>query len=164
MTGRLKIPKRVTAILVYMRPPLVFCGLLCAIAVMWTRDPVVYTFGVVVLFVSMSFDVVDGWFAARYHPFPILAKLADSIMDKVVYSIIFPLVAVGVYQHAATVAMADELELVHRADMERIEERIEDVLRSVERIDASIVDATKERARQGRLIERIAAVLEVDSK
>jgi len=95
MTGRLKIPKRATAILVYMRPLLVFGGLLCAIAVMWTRNPVLYTLGVVLLFVSMSFDVVDGWFAARFHPFPALAKLADSIMDKVVYSIIFPLVAVG---------------------------------------------------------------------
>jgi len=62
---------------------------------MWTRNPVLYTLGVVLLFVSMSFDVVDGWFAARFHPFPALAKLADSIMDKVVYSIIFPLVAVG---------------------------------------------------------------------
>lgn len=78
-----------------MRPPLVFGGLLCAIAVMWTRNPVIYTIGVVLLFISMSFDMVDGWFAARYHPHPTLAQLADRIMDKVVYSIIFPLIAVG---------------------------------------------------------------------
>jgi CDP-diacylglycerol--serine O-phosphatidyltransferase len=96
MTKRLQIPKSLTAILVYMRPPLVFGGLLCAIAVMWTRNPVIYTIGVVLLFISMSFDVVDGWFAARFHPYPTLARLADRILDKVVYSIIFPLIAVGV--------------------------------------------------------------------
>ncbi len=96
MPGRLKISRKVTAVLVYMRPPLVFGGLLCAIAVMWTRNPVLYTMGTALLFVSMSFDVVDGWFAARFDPAPTLAHLADRIMDKVVYSIIFPLVAVGV--------------------------------------------------------------------
>ena len=70
--------------------------MICAIAVMWTRNPAFYILGVVLLFISMSFDVVDGWFAVRYHPHPILAQLADRIMDKLVYSIIFPLIAVGV--------------------------------------------------------------------
>ncbi|UCF92099.1 MAG: CDP-alcohol phosphatidyltransferase family protein [Desulfobacterales bacterium] len=96
MPGRHHIPKKITAMLVYGRPPLVFAGMLCAIAVMWTQNPVLYTMGVVLLFVSMTFDLVDGWFAARFHPHPNLAQLADRIMDKVVYSIIFPLVAVGV--------------------------------------------------------------------
>ena len=96
MPGRLKIPKKVTAALIYSRPLLVFGGLLSAVAVMWTREPVYYILGVVLLFISMSFDVVDGWFAARFHPYPTLAELADRIMDKLVYSIIFPLVAVGV--------------------------------------------------------------------
>jgi CDP-diacylglycerol--serine O-phosphatidyltransferase len=73
----------------------VFGGMLCAIGVMWTRSPALYTLGVVLLFISMTFDLVDGWFAARYHPHPVMARLADRIMDKVVYSIIFPLVAVG---------------------------------------------------------------------
>jgi phosphatidylserine synthase len=44
----------------------------------------------------MSFDLVDGWFAARFELNPRMAQLADRLMDKVVYSIIFPLVAVGV--------------------------------------------------------------------
>ena len=89
------IPQKLTTLLVYGRPPLVFGGMLCAIAVMWTRSPVLYILGVVFLFVSMTFDLVDGWFAARFHPHPVMANLADRIMDKVVYSIIFPLVAVG---------------------------------------------------------------------
>ena len=96
MHERLKIPRKLTVILVYMRPPLVFGGLLCAIGVMWTRNTTLYTLGVIMLFISMSFDVVDGWFAARFYPYPTLAHLADRIMDKVVYSIIFPLIAVGV--------------------------------------------------------------------
>jgi phosphatidylserine synthase len=69
--------------------------MLCAIAVMWTRSPFMYTLGVVLLFVSMTFDLVDGWFAARFQPHPVMAQLADRIMDKVVYAIIFPLAAVG---------------------------------------------------------------------
>ena len=95
MPGKQYIPKSLTTALVYGRPPLVFGGLICAIAVMWTRSPILYTLGVVFLFISMTFDLVDGWFAARFHPHPVMAKLADRIMDKVVYSIIFPLVAVG---------------------------------------------------------------------
>ena len=95
MPGNHYIPQKLTTLLVYGRPPLVFGGMLCAIAVMWTRSPVLYILGVVFLFVSMTFDLVDGWFAARFHPHPVMANLADRIMDKVVYSIIFPLVAVG---------------------------------------------------------------------
>ena len=95
MTKKQYIPEKLTTLLVYGRPPLVFGGMLCAIAVMWTRSPVLYIMGVVLLFVSMTFDLIDGWFAARFHPHPVMAKLADRIMDKVVYSIIFPLVAVG---------------------------------------------------------------------
>ena len=95
MPDKQYIPQKVTTLLVYGRPPLVFCGMLCAVAVMWTRSPVLYTVGVVLLFISMSFDLVDGWFAARFHPHSTMAQLADRIMDKIVYSIIFPLVAVG---------------------------------------------------------------------
>jgi len=95
MKNKLHISKKVTALLVYGRPPLIFGGLCCAIAVMWTHNPVLYTLGVVLLFTSMAFDLVDGWFAARFEPHPTLAHLADRIMDKVVYAMIFPLVAVG---------------------------------------------------------------------
>ena len=96
MTKRLLISRRLTAILVYTRPALAMGALLCAIAVMWLRDPVLYTIGVMLLFVAMIFDLVDGWFAARFPPHPTLTQLADRILDKVVYSIIFPLIAVGV--------------------------------------------------------------------
>jgi len=89
------ISRRLTTVLVYSRPPLVFCGMLCAVGVMITRNPLVYASGMLFLFISMAFDLVDGWFAARYHPGAKLANLADRLMDKVVYSIIFPLVAVG---------------------------------------------------------------------
>ncbi|MCX5882174.1 MAG: CDP-alcohol phosphatidyltransferase, partial [Deltaproteobacteria bacterium] len=65
---KFQFSKKVTAILVYGRPPLVFGGLCCALAVMWTQNPVLYTLGVVFLFTAMAFDLVDGWFAARFQP------------------------------------------------------------------------------------------------
>jgi phosphatidylserine synthase len=89
------VSKKVAALLVYGRPPLVFGGMLCAIGVMWTRSPSLYILGLVMLLVAMSFDLIDGWFAARFISSYQLAQLADRIMDKIVYSIIFPLVAVG---------------------------------------------------------------------
>lgn len=96
MSRKLSISKKATAILVYARPFLVFAGMLCAVGVMLNRNPVIYTLGVTLLFISMTFDLADGWFAARFRPHPTLAQLADRIMDKIVYSIIFPMVAVGI--------------------------------------------------------------------
>jgi len=85
-----------TVILVYGRPLLVFGGMVCALAAMWYRDPVVYSLGVILLLVSMTFDLIDGWFAARYRPQAPLAPLADRLMDKLVFSTIFPVIAVGI--------------------------------------------------------------------
>jgi phosphatidylserine synthase len=96
MTKKEVASQKITALFVYGRPPLVFAGLICAVAVMWTQSPIAYTIGVLLLFISMSFDLVDGWFAARFELHPRLEQLADRLMDKLVYSIIFPLVAVGV--------------------------------------------------------------------
>ncbi|MCP3953993.1 MAG: CDP-alcohol phosphatidyltransferase [Desulfobacterales bacterium] len=95
MPGPTQIPAKLAAILVYGRPVLVFGGMLCALAVMWGRNPAFYTLGVSLLFISMSFDMVDGWFSARFRPNAPLAPLADRLMDKLVYSIIFPVIAVG---------------------------------------------------------------------
>jgi phosphatidylserine synthase len=89
------LPAKLAALLVYGRPVLVFGGMICALAVMWKQDPRVYTLGVSLLLLSMTFDLVDGWFAARFRPEAPLAHLADRLMDKLVYSIIFPVIAVG---------------------------------------------------------------------
>lgn len=89
------LSKKITLALVYGRPPLVFGGMICAILVMLFRNPALYLSGTLLLFASMVFDLIDGWFAARFTPNSALAQLADRIMDKVVYSIVFPLVAVG---------------------------------------------------------------------
>jgi len=93
---RTQWPAKMTAVLVYGRPLLVFGGMVCALAVMWHRDPVVYSLGVILLLVSMTFDLIDGWFAARYRPQALLAPLADRLMDKLVFSTIFPVIAVGI--------------------------------------------------------------------
>jgi phosphatidylserine synthase len=114
MSKKLIFSQKATAILVYCRPPLVFGGMLCAVAVMWNRSPALYTLGVMLLFISMTFDLVDGWFAARFRPHPTLAHLADRIMDKTVYSIIFPLIAVGMMWRLISIAPHySRLELLH---------------------------------------------------
>ena len=90
MTDSIPLPARLAAILVYGRPVLVSGGMICALAVMWSKNPVIYTVGVSFLVLSMILDLVDGWFAARFRPNAPLAPLADRLMDKLVYSIIFP--------------------------------------------------------------------------
>lgn len=95
MNEKIPLPARLAAVFVYSRPALVFGGMICAVAVMWGRNPVVYTVGVSFLVVSMIFDLVDGWFAARFRPNAPLAPLADRLMDKLVYSIIFPVISAG---------------------------------------------------------------------
>jgi CDP-diacylglycerol---serine O-phosphatidyltransferase len=95
MAAKPQFPARLAALLVYGRPVLVFGGMVCAVGVMWRWEPVLYTLGICFLLVSMTFDLVDGWFAARFRPNAPLAPLADRLMDKLVYSIIFPVIAVG---------------------------------------------------------------------
>ena len=89
------LSRNIATLLVYGRPVLAFAGLICAITVMLNRNPYIYTIGVLCLFISMVCDLVDGWFAARFTPQAKLAHLAERIMDKILYSIIFPLIAVG---------------------------------------------------------------------
>ena len=83
------------ALLVYGRPPMVFIGMISAISVMLDRNPLIYYIGVIFLLAAMILDLIDGWFAARFIPQAKLSHLADRIMDKVVFSMVFPMVAVG---------------------------------------------------------------------
>jgi CDP-diacylglycerol---serine O-phosphatidyltransferase len=87
--------KRLATIMIYGRVPLIFFGLVCALGVMWTKDPIIYTLGVSILFIAMAFDVSGVWISSRFERVPALTHLADRVMDKLVYSMIFPLVAVG---------------------------------------------------------------------
>jgi CDP-diacylglycerol--serine O-phosphatidyltransferase len=114
MAAKHNFQRKFSALLVYGRPPLVFGGMLCGIAVMWTRDPLIYTLGVTLLFISMTFDMIDGWLATRFQLHSTLAHLADRIMDKIVYSIIFPLVAVGIMWRILFTSVAGtKAELLH---------------------------------------------------
>ena len=114
MSAKLNFQRRFSALLVYGRPPLVFGGMLCAFAVMWTRSPILYTIGVMLLVISMSFDLIDGWLATRFHLHSTLAHLADRVMDKIVYSTIFPLVAVGaMWRLLLTSVAGSKAELLH---------------------------------------------------
>ncbi len=106
--------KTMTPVLVYGRPLLVFAGMLCALAVMLNQNPDIYLVGTLLFFAAMVFDLVDGWFSARFGPEISFAALADRVMDRVVYSIAFPLVAVGVmWRLHYIIPEHSRLELVH---------------------------------------------------
>jgi len=114
MKKQKRFPKKLTTLLIYGRPPLAFAGMICAIGVMLTRNPIFYLLGVSCLFISMTFDLVDGWFAARFQPNSALAHLADRIMDKIVYSIIFPLLATGMMWRMLFISpKVAKIELLH---------------------------------------------------
>ena len=49
------------AVLVYGRPPLVFGGMLFAVAVMLNQSLTAYIVGLCFLLTSMFFDLIDGW-------------------------------------------------------------------------------------------------------
>jgi CDP-diacylglycerol--serine O-phosphatidyltransferase len=70
MTDTIPLPARLAALFVYSRPVLIFGGMICALAIMWGKNPVVYTVGVSFLILSMIIDIVDGWFSARSDPTP----------------------------------------------------------------------------------------------
>lgn len=109
-----KLLKKITPLLIYGRPPLVFGGMICAVAVMLTQSPALYLCGVLLFCAAMVFDLVDGWFSDRFGKNTSLAMLADRIMDRVVYSIVFPLVAVGMMWRIYHVSPScGKKELVH---------------------------------------------------
>ena len=105
----------VAAFLVYGRPPMVFAGMVCAISVMLDHNPFVYYSGVIFLLAAMILDLIDGWFAVRFRPHAKLAHLADRIMDKVVYAMVFPMVSVGMmWRYQFLPESADfRLEMLH---------------------------------------------------
>jgi phosphatidylserine synthase len=88
--------------------------MICAIGVMLNRSAWLYSAGALLLFSSMVFDLVDGWFAARFSHDTSFAQLADRIMDRIVYSIVFPLVAVGMMWRLLFVSPAfSRIQLLH---------------------------------------------------
>lgn len=95
MSRLTKFNTNIAAILTFGRPPLVFSSFLCALWVMFTQYPLAYMLGLILLFLAMVFDWVDGWFAVRYIPHSRLGPLVDRVMDRVVLSIIFPVLGAG---------------------------------------------------------------------
>ena len=90
-----RLPTNCAAVLTFGRPPLVFGAFICALWVMFTHNPLAYLLGVACLTLAMAFDWIDGWFAERYIPHSRLGPLADRMMDRVVLSIIFPVLGAG---------------------------------------------------------------------
>ncbi|MCF8109929.1 MAG: CDP-alcohol phosphatidyltransferase family protein [Desulfobacteraceae bacterium] len=114
MLGKEGLLTKITPVLVYGRPLLVFAGLLCAIAVMLNRSPMLYLAGTILFFASMVLDLADGWFSARFATEINFAELAERVMDRLVYSIVFPLVAVGsMWRLHYVIQEPARLELLH---------------------------------------------------
>jgi len=90
-----RMPRNAAAILTFSRPPLVFLAFVCALWLMFTRYPLAYILGLTFLLLAMVFDWVDGWFAERYLPNLRLGALVDRMMDRIVLSIIFPVLGAG---------------------------------------------------------------------
>jgi len=89
------IPRAITGILIFGRPPLAFFGMVWAIATIISKNPIYYILGVTSLILSLVIDLVDGWFASRFASDYKLAHIAERMMNKIVFAIIFPVISVG---------------------------------------------------------------------
>lgn len=98
-----RLPRNVAALLIFGRPPLVFFAFGCALWTMATNYPPAYLLGVFFLLAAMAFDWIDGWFADRYLPDSRLGDVVDRMMDRVVLSIIFPVLGAGMLWRYARV-------------------------------------------------------------
>lgn len=92
-----RLPRNLTAVLIFSRPPLVFLAFLSALWLMFTNHPMAYILGLSFLLLAMAFDWIDGWFAERYIPESRLGPLVDRMMDRIVLSILFPVLGAGMF-------------------------------------------------------------------
>ncbi len=109
------VTRNIAAVLVFGRPPLVFGAFACAVWVMFTHDPPAYILGMSLLALALIFDWLDGWFAVRYIPNSKLGPLADRMMDRLVLSIIFPVLAAGMFWRFERLSETEQgrLQLLH---------------------------------------------------
>ncbi|MDH4247490.1 MAG: CDP-alcohol phosphatidyltransferase family protein [Deltaproteobacteria bacterium] len=87
--------RNTAAVLIFSRPPLVFLAFVCSLWLMFSHRPLAYILGLSLLLLAMTFDWIDGWFAERYAPHSRLGPLVDRMMDRMVLSIIFPVLGAG---------------------------------------------------------------------
>lgn len=92
-----RLPRNVAAFLTFSRPLLVFFSFVCAIWLMATGFPPAYMLGATFLLLATTFDWIDGWFAERYLPENRLGALVDRMVDRMVLSIIFPVLGAGMF-------------------------------------------------------------------
>ncbi|MBF0196864.1 MAG: CDP-alcohol phosphatidyltransferase family protein [Planctomycetes bacterium] len=80
------------------RIPLCFASLICAIMVIEDRDTgaMVGFMGVILLILSALTDYFDGYVARKFNVISRIGPLADQVMDKIVYCITLPTLAVGI--------------------------------------------------------------------
>lgn len=103
------LARNISAVLVFSRPLLVFAAFVSALWLMFSGAPAAYVLGVTCLLLSMVFDWVDGWFAARFIPHSRLGPLADRMLDRLVLSIIFPVLGAGMLWRYSRLVTVDAL-------------------------------------------------------
>jgi phosphatidylserine synthase len=64
---------------------------------MFSQHPLAYLLGLILLSLAMVFDWIDGWFAVRYLSHSRLGPWVDRVMDRIVLSIIFPVLVAGLF-------------------------------------------------------------------
>ena len=92
-----RLPRNLAALFTFSRPLLVFSSFACALWLMATNFPPAYMLGATFLLLATTFDWIDGWFAERYLPDSRLGALVDRMMDRMVLSIIFPVLGAGMF-------------------------------------------------------------------
>lgn len=92
-----RLAKNIAAVLVFGRPPLVFGSFAFAVWVMFSQHPLAYLLGLILLSLAMVFDWIDGWFAVRFLSHSRLGPWVDRVMDRMVLSIIFPVLVAGLF-------------------------------------------------------------------
>ncbi|MDH5751617.1 MAG: CDP-alcohol phosphatidyltransferase family protein [Deltaproteobacteria bacterium] len=87
--------KNISSVFVFGRPPLVFMAFGCALWLMYSKHPVAYILGLSFLMLSMAFDWLDGWLSRKEVPRSRLGPLVDRMMDRLVLTIMFPVLGAG---------------------------------------------------------------------
>ena len=98
-----RMSRNAAAVFTFSRPVLAFFAFICSLWLMFTRYPPAYMLGLTFLLLAMAFDWVDGWFAERYLPNLRLGDVVDRMMDRIVLSIIFPVLGAGMLWRYARV-------------------------------------------------------------
>ncbi len=86
-----------TLILTFSRPLLVFMAFFTSLWLLSSQQPAPFLLSWFFLLGAMVVDWAHGWLAPRFIPASRMSPVMDRMMDRLTFSIIFPVLAVGVF-------------------------------------------------------------------